>query len=225
MPIRKTPLITGEIYHVLNRSIEQKPIFADRIDYRRCVEAFSLYRFLKPPMRLSLFRKLSFEERRKTMMELTKQGERLIDIICYCLMPNHIHFLVKQLYDSGISTFMRKFTDSYSRYFNTKHKRIGHLFQGAFRAIRIETNEQLLHVSRYIHLNPVTAFIIQPQDLETYQWSSIAEFIKTPNQNQKICQSKIILDQFSSEKEYKNFLLDQVDYARKLKSIEHLIME
>ena len=76
-----------------------------------------------------------------------------MEIICYCLMPNHLHLLLRQLMDGGISKFMSNFANSYTRYFNTKSKRKGPVFEGKFKAKRIETDEQLLHLSRHIHLN------------------------------------------------------------------------
>lgn len=84
-----------------------------------------------------------------------------LEIISYCLMPNHFHLLVKQVIDHGIVKCLNNFSNSYTRYFNIRHDRVGPLFQGRFKAVRIETDEQLLQVSRYIHLNPVASSLIE----------------------------------------------------------------
>ena len=125
--------------------------------------------------------------------------------------------------DDGIAKFISNLTNSYSRYFNTKHKRIGSLFQGIFKAVRMENEEQLIHVSRYIHLNPVVSFIIKEEFLDTYPWSSMSEF--SGYQKEEICDKEIILSCFSSKKNYQKFVHDQVDYAKKLEIIKHLILE
>ena len=102
--------------------------------------------------------------------------EKMIEIICYCLMPNHIHFLIRQLKENGISKFMGQISNSYTKYFNTKYTRVGPLLQGPFKAVLIESDEQLIHVSRYIHLNPIVSGIVK--NLEDYPWSSYLEYIK-----------------------------------------------
>lgn len=136
-------------------------------------------------------------------------------------MTNHFHFLVSQVKDEGITKFMAKFTNSYTKYFNTKHQRIGPLFQGIFKAVHVESDEQLIHLSRYIHLNPVTAFIVKPEELESYQWSSYPDYLK----NLKSGGEKAVMDFFKSPKDYKKFVLDQADYQKKLKAIDFLAID
>jgi len=97
------------------------------------------------------------------------------------------------------------------------------LFQGLFKAVRVESDEQLMHVSRYIHLNPVSSFLIRPDQLENYQWSSYPEYLDISPE--RIADKEIVLDLFPSKKRYKQFVLDHVDYARKLENIKHLALE
>ena len=151
MPYRKTILANNEVYHTLNRSIAQATIFNYSRDYHRALEVMDYYRFSKPPLSFSHYKRLSKEDKESYLKNLKKR-KIIVDIIAFCLMPNHCHFLLKQIEKNGISTFMSNYQNSYARYFNTKYKRDGGLFQSMFRAIRIETDEQLLHVSRYIHL-------------------------------------------------------------------------
>lgn len=139
-------------------------------------------------------------------------------------MPNHFHFLLKQVEEEGTSKFMSNFTNSYTRYFNVKNKRNGPLFQGKFKAIRIETDEQLLHLSRYIHLNPYSSYVVKTlKDLEKYPSSSFPEYLGKSQTS--LCSKEIILGQFKNLNLYKKFVFDQADYQRRLEKIKHLILE
>ena len=100
---------------------------------------------------------------------------------------------------------------------------MGPLFQGTFKAVRIGSEEQLIHVSRYVHLNPVSSFLIETEELESYKWSSYPEYLSLIDRN--IVDKEIVLNFFASLEKYKKFVLDQVDYARKLEEIKHLALE
>ena len=219
---RKIPLVTGEFYHVFNRGVENRPVFLDKKDYRRAKEALEFYRFANLPVKLSHLFLLSSEDRKKILSDLKKKDQKLVEIVSFCFMPNHFHFLLKQAVENGISKFLGNFTNSFTRYFNTRHKRVGPLFQGVFKSVHIETEEQLLHVSRYIHLNPLVSFVVGEKDFETFPWSSLPEFLTGKG---GICQTEIILGHFKSPLAYKEFVLDQADYAKKLEAIKHFLLE
>ena len=136
-------------------------------------------------------------------------------------MPNHFHFLLRQTRDSGISEFISKISNSYTKYFNIKNNRIGPILQGDFKAVHVESNEKLLHLGRYIHLNPLIGFVTK--NLETYRWSSYPEY--TTPANNEVCQKEIILDQFDTKNSYKQFVLDHIDYAKKIDQIKHLMLD
>lgn len=224
MPTRTVPLITGEIYHVLNRGVNYQPIFKDRWDYKRALEIFSYYQFATPPIKFSLFDKLPKEDREKIWMGLKKEGQKLITPLSFCFMPNHFHFLLRQTRENGISKFLANLQNSLTRYINTRHGRTGHLLQGQFKSIRIETEEQLLHTSRYIHLNPYSSCLIKTvKDLTNYPWSSLSEFIE--KKESPTCETSIILSNFDSKKQYLRFVLDQKDYQRTIDQIKHLLFE
>lgn len=222
MPYRKTIFAINETYHVASRSIAQVPIFNETRDYQRALEVVDFYRYIKPPLSFSHYKRLPKEDKEKFIKNLRKQ-KTLIEIIAFCLMPNHCHFLLKQNEEKGISIFMRNFQDSYARYFNTKYKRAGGLFQSMFKAIRIETNEQLLHVLRYIHLNPVSAFLIEVKDLENYPWSSFPEYMNFSRP--LFTNPKFILSFFKTRDVYKKFVFNQADHQRELAKIKHLVLE
>jgi len=148
----------------------------------------------------------------------------MLIIHSYCIMPNHFHFLIQATQDKALSNFMRNFQNSYSKYFNTINDRTGSVFQAMFKAVRIETDEQLIHVSRYIHLNPITSYIINAEELDEYRWSSFPTYLHEGLDN-AFAETGLILNFFPSRNAYKVFLLDQIDYQRRLDNIKHLILE
>jgi len=223
MPIRKTPFVNENIYHVFNRGVNRQPIFLTKRDYARAVELLKYYSAENPPLRYSKFLIQPNKERERMLSELQTQQKRA-DIICFCLMPNHFHLLLKQNQENGLTSFVRNFQISYTRYFNVKRKRIGPLLQGQFKAVRIETDDQLLHVSRYIHLNPYSSYIVKHiEQLDVYPWSSYMEY--TGVIETQICQKDLVFSNIKDTKEYKKFVSDQADYQRKIEQIKHLIIE
>jgi len=118
---------------------------------------------------------------------------------------------------------MSNFQNSYTRYFNTKHRRKGPLFYDQFKAVRIETDEQLIHVSRYIHLNPYSSYVIKDfKNIKDYLWSSLPDYLSG---KKGICETNVILDFFKNKKEYFEFIYNQADYQRELDRIKHLDLE
>lgn len=221
MPARLTPLVNNEVYHILNRGISQQLTFSDKREHQRAVDTSNFYSFASPPVKFSRFLKLS-SERKKQMIARLK-GARLVEILCFCLMPNHFHFLLKQVADDGTAKFMSNFQNSFTRYFNTRHQRIGPLFQGPFKAIRVESNEQLLHLSRYIHLNPYSSYVVKSiEDLVDYLWSSFSEYL---GKKEGFCQKELILSLFPKPESYRQFVFEQADYQRELQNIKHLLLE
>ena len=224
MPQRKVPLVNNEYYHVFNRSINKEPIFVKNKDCQRVINTLEYYRFEEFPIRLSYFLALGVDRRQDIMQSLIATSRRVVDIISFVIMPNHFHFLLRQGTDGGISKFLALIQNSYTKYFNNKHTRQGHLFQGQFKSVRVEDDEQLLHINRYIHLNPYTSFIIKsPEELESYPYSSFHEYINRGSV--WLCDTEAILSHFASRAAYKKFVFDQADYQRKLEVVKHLILE
>lgn len=224
MPYRRTLIVTGEIYHVFNRSIAHQQIFSNQKEFHRILELIPFYSYHRPPLRFSHFNRLPQEQRVTFTNTLKKNQKKQIQILAFCIMPNHLHFLLKEVENHGIATFMRNIQNSYAKYFNTKNKRTGALFQSMFKAVRIETDEQLLHVARYIHLNPLTSYIIhQTNNLSNYLWSSYSDYISS-RQSDTVSTAQI-LGFFSSVEKFKDFTINQAEYQRKLEQIKHLILE
>lgn len=213
MPYRALPFVTGEIYHLYNRGLEKQQIFTNSRDYQIFIEALFYYLMENPKPKFSLYR------RTKTFP--VKEDKKMVEVICFCLMTNHFHLMVKQTRDGGISEFMRKFIHSYNKYRNVKYKRQGPIFQGVFKATHIDSDELLIHVSRYIHLNPLVSNLVK--DLKKYPYSSYMDFIEESGAYPLA--REIVLNFFKSPKEYEKFVLDQADYGMSLEKIKHLAID
>lgn len=158
------------------------------------------YRFYPTYRKLSTH--LNFKE-----PPLPKNFEQkaLVKILVFCLMPNHFHLILQQLEDGGISEFIRRMLDSYTRYFNTKNDRVGSLFQGKFKAKIVETDEYLLHLSKYIHRNPLKLTGWKNR-LSEYTFSSYTEYLKK-ERNFPFCDISTIKDYFNGKvNSYQNFV-------------------
>lgn len=212
MPYRITPFVNDNFYHIYNRGVEKRQVFMIDRDYERFIQTLYYYQFSGPKPR--------FSTRGRFRSNTFNKNPKIVEIICYCLMPNHFHLLLKQLGDNGIQEFLSKVINSYTKYFNTKHKRVGPLFQGQFKAVAIESDEQLLHLSRYIHLNPFVAEITK--DWQNYPYSSITEFISNET---SMCSINEILAFFKNPEKYKSFVSDQEDYGLQLARIQHLLID
>ena len=193
-----------------------------KYEYIRAKDSINFYRFGELSIRYSKFLNLEKSKKEEFLSRLVSD-QLQVEIIAYCLMGNHFHFLLKQVKENGIVKFMAKYTNSYTKYFNTKHKRVGPLFQGVFKAVHVESVEQLLHLSRYIHLNPVVGFIIKPEELRSYFWSSYPEYLD--QKNNSMIYTTEILNFFKSRSDYEKFVLNQADYGKQIKQIEHLVFD
>ena len=144
MPKRETPLVDDHYYHIFNRGVDLRPIFSNSgiKDYERFIKLMNYYRFNNYPGSYSQFIKMPRAEREDIFKALEKENKAQVEIICFCLMSNHFHFLLKQKEDKGILSFLANLENSHTRYFNKKNERVGPLFQGRFKAVLVETEEQ-----------------------------------------------------------------------------------
>ncbi len=196
--MRNPPFANSNFYHIYNRGVEKRIIFQDKRDYFRFLETMDFYHKTPQPMKLSDFRRGAIK-----LKKINSQTE-LVRIYCYCLMPNHYHLLVGQLQENGVTDFLRKFSDSYTRYFNTKYERVGSLFQGSFKAKLIENEEYLLQLSKYIHKNP---FPLKEWESKVYPYSSYGYYLNL--EKHPFCDIGFILSYFSRNNpklSYKSFV-------------------
>lgn len=212
-------LTTGEVYHTLTKSIADFKIFNNASDFSRMKDVLRYYQFENIPVSFSRLNKLA-DEKIVDFQKSIKLSERFVEIIAWCLMPTHVHLIVKQLKDNGISKFMSNILNSYSRYFNIKHNRKGPLWEGRFKKILVKSDEQLLHLTRYIHLNPVTACLVNnPED-----WfaSSYKGYVGLDTAENSLCHCNLM---DINPTTYKKFVEDRISYQRELAKIKHLAIE
>ena len=221
---RIQPIITNQIYHVFNRSVAGQPFFYSIKDYQRFLCVVDYYRFLLPDLRFSFYNRLGIKEKENYLLNMKKTKSVQVQIFAYCFMPNHYHFLIKELEANGIRTCTGNLQNSYAKYFNKKNKRSGSLFQEMFKTVRIENDEQFVHLARYIHLNPLTSYLIKHmEDLEAYPYSSFPVYMGRTNND--FVDTTMLLGYYQSRDELKTFTLDQADYQRKIHDLEYLLIE
>ena len=181
------------------------------------------YRASSPDMRFSKFLEL-FAKTKNTGFKassIPSKDERLVDIVAYCLMPTHMHFILKQLKEGGISRFMANVQNSYSRYFNLKYDRNGPLWGGRFKNVLIDSQEYFSHLTCYIHLNPVSAGLTKrPED---WEFSSYREYCGRISSEEAICSHDQLLDM--DHLEYQRFVEARIEDQRELGEIKHLLLE
>lgn len=174
MPHRNTirHFTENGIYHIYNRGVEKRDIFLDEQDYAVFLHLLKYY--LSPIDPDEVHPLLEFQNFSVVRPRPLANIEKEIELIAFCLMPNHFHLLVKQLTIDGITKLLRRIATTYSMYFNKRYERVGYLFQGKYKAILVETDSYLLHLSRYIHLNPLE---LTRTDLVNYPYSSYKYFL------------------------------------------------
>lgn len=190
--------VNGGYYHIYNRGVEKRKIFMDKQDYLVCLSYLKTYLMPKDIKHLQAIIAdpiINWVEKDKAikLLRMNNFNQRL-NLLAYCLMPNHFHFLVRQTDSTVIDNFMNSLFTRYSMYFNKKYRRVGKLFQGVYKAVLVNTDEQLLHLSRYIHRNPIP--ILQGDALENYTYSSYSAYLKLSNFDW--VESDMILSKFSS---------------------------
>jgi len=222
--MRKEELVTGEIYHVMNKSIAGFKIFHTQSDYERMLDMIRFFSMQGPLPKFSKFRSRAGVLKKgfaPHLAEFAVGQKQLVQIDSYCLMPTHFHLMVKQLEDEGISSFMSNLLNTYARYFNTKRKRKGPLWVGRYKAVHVTSDEQATHLTRYIHLNPTTANLVKkPQH---WSYSSYAEFVEPKSVDYPMCNFEGLIPM--SSREYRSFVEDEIAYQKELGIIKHLVLE
>jgi len=142
-------------YHIYNRGVEKRIIFEDEQDYKVFL-AYLRYSLSYPPKKDKITKIFTLQGLPfKGVPRMPMNFKDKIDLISYCLMPNHFHLLIRQKEKTTVTSFMTSIITRYSMYFNKKYNRVGSLFQGPYKAVLITNENQLLHLTRYIHLNPL----------------------------------------------------------------------
>lgn len=207
---------SGKIYHICNKSIANFGIFKSSSDGQRFVQTLDYYNNSQIVERFS---EVIRQKKYKYINLLIPKRITLVKFLAYCIMPDHYHILLKILRKNSLSSYIANIENSYTRFFNVKHLRKGPLWQSRFRAIVIKTNQQLLHVSRYIHLNPTTDYLVE--DPIEWKLSSYRDYIS----NKKFLGKFLHEMSIRSPVRYKSFVENQKDHQRNLKKIKKLLLE
>ncbi|MBU1086472.1 MAG: transposase [Candidatus Omnitrophica bacterium] len=220
MPYRKNLLVNQEIYHVFTRSIAGYKIFNNEAEYERMRQTLMFYTVKNPPCKFSLF--ITQKGTDILFPETSESSEKLVILLAYCLMPTHVHLILKQIKEDGISKYANLVFKSYSKHFNIKHKRKGPLWEGRFKNVLVAKEEQFLHLTRYVHLNPVSANLVErPED---WKFSSYPHY--SGIKNDKDLPGDDIRELVDMEhQEYRQFVEDNKDYQRELEKIKHLALD
>ena len=197
----------NEYYHIFNRGVGKKIIFKDDRDRIRFL--FLILYFQAENNFPQISRIISFYVKHRVFdidydIKNTIIEERFVELTAFVLMSNHFHLIVKETKERGMGKYMQRVLNSYTKYFNTRYDVSGHLFEGPYKAVHVEDNEQLLHLSAYIHLNPKELSEWHKRE-DDFPWSSYQDYVKE-NRWGEILKTEIILDQFKDRREYKEFV-------------------
>jgi putative transposase len=233
--MRKIQFINDCLYHVYNRGTEKRNIFLEEKDYFRFIH--DLYEFndtntiLHTDWRIKTGRS---EICRGSTSTNRKLRELLVEVIAFCLMPNHFHLILRQLKEGGIVKFMQKIGTGYTMYFNQKNERTGSLFQGRFKAILVDRDDYLLPLASYIHLNPVELIESNWKEegirdwkktnefLENYRWSSYLDYVGIKN-FPSVINKNFLINYYKNEQNYKKYLM--TDLVRDLDKINKIKLD
>lgn len=214
---RKIQIANNELYHIYNRGVEKRKVFMNKNDYLRflkCLKEFNN----KEKVNL---KDLTSSNPRGSVAGVRKRKktiEPLVDIICFCLMPNHFHIIVRQVTEGGIVLFMQKLSAGYTGYFNLKYERVGPLFQGAYKIKWVKNDAVLKHLVSYIHKNPIELLESNWKEkgiknikkalefIELYKWSSYNDFIGKFSSG--IINTHILDEIFDDLQNYKNLFME-----------------
>lgn len=169
------------IYHIYNRGVDKREIFGSDEDRKRFLASLYFFNDSRPTVNTQRLCEIG--------LCTDDDRDKLVEILAFVLMPNHFHLLVKPVTENGVTEFMRKIGTGYTQYFNIRHERSGTLFQGKYKFVRIEDDEQLGYIPFYIHFNPAELVEakwkekeIQDKNrlldfLKSYEWSSLRDYL------------------------------------------------
>lgn len=262
----KRSFTTNEFYHIFDRGVDKRKIFLDKNDYLRFIHDLYEFNDVKPALPFSrrnstrsLIKKSKNVGSRVSNMRVSSMSnikvsnimpdmkprdrsenrDILVKIHAFVLMPNHYHILLEQAKENGVSLFMRKLHTGYTKGFNLKHKRVGHLLQGPFKSIQVENDIHLGFLICYLHANVLDLWRtnwkkekLNDSDfkkvfkfLEGYQWSSHLDYLGIKN-FPSVINREFLLDFFDGAEGYKNFFIDWLkQYKNNIKHIKDLVFK
>ncbi|MFT4532410.1 MAG: putative transposase [Candidatus Saccharimonadales bacterium] len=213
MPSRNTVkhFDTDQMWHAYNRGANKCDIFLDEQDYKVFLSFLKFCLSEEEDKQLISEAMTAVDADRLRRLKLYKE----VKLVSYCLMPNHYHLQLFQYSHDGISKLMRSVMTGYVSYFNRRHDRQGHLFQGIYKASLINSDSYWLHISRYIHLNPIDLGV----SYQSYDYSSYKYYSGTVTAPRWLS-TDFVVGQFSSAQDYIDFCDDYTGYKSGLKDIK-----
>jgi len=220
--MRKHQFAEDEFYHIYNRGTDKRKIFLDDADYFRFLLSIRLMNDEKDGLMFlwkNYHAKLPSSSVEEFLRLNLKKQEPLVEIVCYCLNPNHFHFMMRQLAEKGVERFMQRIGTGYTMYFNGRYERNGSLFQGTFKSSLIRP-ENFLYLSAYINCNSEIHGIAKA---EGWKWSSYSDYIGKTKYG--LCNNKAVMDNFKGSADYRNFAEENAKFMKEKKADEKLILE
>jgi putative transposase len=197
--MRITEFHNEGFYHIYNRGVDKQDIFLDIYDYQRMMDTL----LIKNDSTTTIKHGFRKSEIKKIILQ-----EPYVKIHAFCLMTNHFHLLVEQKKQGGVSDYLQRVGNSYTKYFNAKYKRTGHIFESTFKDRIIESEKYLCHLSRYIHSNPHKYCKLKNKFdyIKHYKWSSLRHYLGL--EKIKIVDDSIIRKYFQNIDEYEQYIFD-----------------
>jgi len=220
--MRNITIAPNEYYHLCVRGNYKQVIFKDKKDYIRFL--FLILHNQSPLIFSNLGRQVShyMEDSTFNISEEIKhdiRAQRYVELVGFAFMPNHVHLIMFEKQEKGISRYMQRVLNAYTKYFNARHNTMGHLFQGPFKAIHVKDNNQLLYLSTYVHRNPRELLDWKERE-HLYPWSSYQDYIGESRWG-GLLSTDIILEQFNNRKEYHSFT--KISPAKKEMDEVHMV--
>jgi putative transposase len=224
IPMKKPAFVSNEFYHIYNRGVEKRSLFLNNEDRFRFIH--DLYEFNDEESAENIYyRQKALQSYEVQPHKILYEWKPLVEILAFCLMPNHFHLLLKQHTEHGIVRFMQKLGTGYTMYFNQSHERVGALFQGRFKAVHIDTDRHLFYLPHYIHANPLELSFpswenrrttkknisAMEQFLSAYRWSSYPDYIgirNVPSLLSFLMRNELFQNETTYRKEFQRWLRD-----------------
>lgn len=218
---RLEPFLNNRVYHVFNKIIDKRRVFENEHCCQKFYDTAIYYRSNQAKVRFSDLSRLNKDVVNPILELVMLKCYFKVEILAYCIMPTHFHFILKQKVENGISKFISDTLNSFTRFFNILNSRKGPIFLPKFKSTMITRDEELIHVSRYVHLNPTTSDIVEINNLIFYPWSSYPAY--ATDKEDTLVDNNDILELFNFDKErYKKFVESNAEHQKTLEYIKRL---
>ena len=201
--IRGNIIAPGEYYHICNRGVNKQVIFHDIPDYYRFL---FLILYFQSPINFPQLGRTIKDFIQHPILDIVQEviNKRTVELVGFCIMPNHFHLIIKEVEEGGISSYVQRISNAYGKYHNIRYEKSGHVLQGAYRIVHIEDDRQFLHLSAYVHRNPreISKWFRKE---DHYPWSSYQDFIRN-NRWGNLLVPDIVLGQFDNKEKYQRFV-------------------